>query len=142
MRHRSAGSAVTLVPVLAVLVAAACVRVNAVPLGPPESRPPVPADRVIVYRTPEQVPRSYVEVALIDTHAEWTWISDESKVVAEMRKKAGALGANALILSTVVDPRYAAPRVLGPVIGSPSERHGKAVAIVVAPPGTQRSGTR
>lgn len=106
------------------------VSISAARLGDGPLRQPVPWDKVIVYQTAEQVPAKYEEVALITATGDATWTSKE-QMYKKMRKKAGKLGANAIILDAMSEPNqvlqvitYFLPDVSG-------EREGKAVAIYV-----------
>ena len=47
-----------------------CVAVNATQLGTVTHRPAVPPERVAIYRTAEQVPSRYEEVALLNATGE------------------------------------------------------------------------
>ena len=114
-----------------VALVVACVQTNAVRLGNAPVREPVPEDQVIVYRTADQVPRRYEEVALLNARGEASWTNEE-KMFASMRKKAGEMGANAIILDAINEPG-AATKVAGAVLGTGTERKGKAIAIYVFP---------
>jgi len=48
---------------LLALLLGSCVRTQAIPLGTPVTRPAVATDAVLIYRTAEQVPGKFVEVA-------------------------------------------------------------------------------
>jgi len=117
--------------VVAIGLTTACVSVNAVRLGNAPIRPEVPPEEVAIYRTPDQVPGEYEEVALLSAHGESTW-TDESDMFHAMRRKAGKLGANAIVLEAIKEPS-AATKIVGEVLGTGSERKGRAVAIYVFP---------
>lgn len=110
----------------------ACVSTQATILNPsPVKRPPVAADQVRVYRTPEQVAGRYEEVALLHAQGETDW-TNERGMIESMRKKAGKVGANGLILDSIREPR-AVERIAGAVLKTGSTRRGRAVAIFVFP---------
>ena len=109
----------------------ACVQTNAVRLGNAPVREPVPEDQVVVYRTAEQVPRRYEEVALLNATGEASWTNEE-KMFNSMRKKAGEMGANGIILDAIIEPG-AATKVAGAILGTGAERKGKAIAIYIFP---------
>lgn len=128
MRHHVVVAAV-------VLVAAACVRTNAVMLGTATTlRPAVAVDSVRVYRTADQIAGRYEEIALLNAAADASW-TDEAKMVNAMRKKAARLGANAVILDSMSEPSAGA-KVAGAILGTGAERKGKAIAVYVFPDAT------
>lgn len=111
------------------VVLSACVSVNAVRLGPSGYRSPIPAEDVVIYRTADQVPGDYEEIALLNAEGSTTW-TNESGMIEAMRKKAGQMGANAIILDAISEPGAGA-KVAGAIFGVSVERKGKAVAIFV-----------
>ncbi|HEU4629431.1 MAG TPA: hypothetical protein VFS08_06775 [Gemmatimonadaceae bacterium] len=113
------------------LVLGACVSTNAVKLGVGPARPPVPEDAVAIYRTADQVPGRYEEVALLNASGESIW-TNEAKMLNAMRRKAGQMGANAIILDAISEPGAGA-KVAAAVLGVGAERKGKAIAIYVLP---------
>ena len=123
--------------ILAVLIVSlvfvsACVSVNTTKLGSGASRPPVPADQVAIYRTADQVPGKYEEIALLNAKGDSTWTS-EAGMFKQMKKKAGLMGANGIILDAISEPSAGA-KIAGAVLGVGVERKGKAIAIFVFPP--------
>jgi hypothetical protein len=117
--------------VSAVSLVVACVQTNAVRLGNAPVREPVPEEQVVVYRTADQVPRRYEEVALLNARGEASWTNEE-KMFNSMRKKAGEMGANGIILDAIIEPG-AGTKVAGAILGTGAERKGKAIAIYVFP---------
>lgn len=118
--------------VLAALSVVACVQTNATMLNPtPNARPVVPADQVRIYRTADQVRARYEEVALLNSTGESNW-TNEKAMLESMRKKAGAVGANGVILDAVTEASAGA-KVAAAVFGVGSQRKGRAVAIYVFP---------
>lgn len=116
---------------LLTLVLLACVTTNAVRIGTAPSRPPISEDQVIIYRTADQVQGKYEEVALISAKGESSW-TDESQMINAMKKKAGKMGANGIILDAMSEPSAGA-KIAGAFLGTGSERRGKAIAIYVFP---------
>lgn len=106
-----------------------CVSVSATRLGTSAIRPPVSPDQVAIYRTAQQVGAPYQEVALLDAAGDYAYTSEE-KMFAKLRQKAGALGANGVILDSITEPSTGA-KVARFLIGTPAERRGKAVAIYI-----------
>jgi hypothetical protein len=116
---------------LCVALSAGCVSTNAVRLGNAPTRPAVDLEHVAVYRSAGQVPGRYEEVALLNSTGN-TAYTDEAKMLKDMRYTAGKMGANAIILDAVSEPG-AATKIAGALLGTGSERKGKAVAIYVFP---------
>lgn len=127
-------------PIRAVLVAlltlslSACVTTNASRLGSASNvRPVVEPERVSLYRVASQVPGQYEEVALLNSKGDSN-LTDESRMFDSMRKKAGQMGANAVILDAVSEPGHGA-KVAAAIFGVSAQRKGSAVAIWVLPAG-------
>lgn len=114
---------------VACLLSAACVQTNAVRLGASPARPPVKAEHVVIYRTAQQVPGQYEEVALLNASGSTGWTNEE-KMYNALRKKAGEMGGNGVILDGVSEPSAGA-KVAGAFLGTGTERKGKAIAIYV-----------
>ena len=108
-----------------------CVAVNATQLGTVTQRPAIPPERVAIYRTAEQVPSRYEEVALLNATGESGWTS-EAGMHSGMRKKAGKLGANAIILDAMTEPSAGA-KIAGALFGVGADRKGRAIAIYILP---------
>jgi hypothetical protein len=115
----------------------ACVQTNAVRLGNAPAREPVPEEQVVVYRTAAHVPGKYEEIALLNATGEASWTNEE-KMFNSMKKKAGELGANAIILDAISEPGAGA-KVAGAILGTGVERKGKAIAIYVFPADSVRN---
>ena len=114
------------------LISMACVSTNATMLNPsPVARAPVAADQVRIYRTAAQVTGRYEELALLNATGEASW-TNEQAMLESMRKKAGELGANGIILDAVTEPGAGA-KVAAAFLGVGAERKGKALAIFVFP---------
>jgi hypothetical protein len=109
----------------------ACVSTNAVRLGTTPQRPSIPADQVAVYRTAEQVPGKYEEIALLNSTGSSGWTT-EAGMFNSMKKMAGSLGANAIILDAVSEPSAGA-KIAAAFLGTSAERKGKAIAIFIFP---------
>jgi hypothetical protein len=124
-------SARTIVLIAAGLLVAACVSTQAVRLGNAPIRPPVAPDKINIYLTPDRVPGRYDEVALLSSKGDAGFTS-ESKMYDSMRKKAGELGANGIILQNVEEPGTGA-KVFHALIGTSADRKGKALAIFLLP---------
>ena len=119
------------------VVAVACVKTNAVRLGNAPQRAPFAADSVAVYRTADQVPGKYEEVAMLNATGESNWTNEE-KMFASMRKKAGQMGANAIILDAI-NEASAGAKVAGAIFGTGTQRKGRSIAIYVFPDSVVKS---
>jgi len=117
------------ITILAALVMASCVMTTAVQLGDQAKLPPVPWEQVAVYRTADQVPGQYREVAFLSSKGSTMWTT-EGGMWKAMQKKAGKMGANAIILDAMSEPSTGA-KIAGAVFGVGTNRRGKAIAIFV-----------
>lgn len=119
-----------------------CVSASATRLGKAAIRPAVDPETVVIYRTADQVPGRYDEVALLNAEGDYT-IAKEERIYAKMRKKAATLGANALILDSIIEPEkeermsgkwwLEIGHALYTNVINPPNRKGKAIAIYVYP---------
>lgn len=110
-------------------VLAGCVSVQSTRLGSGLIRPSVSPDKVAIYRNAEQVRAQYEEVALLSAAGDYS-LTNEEQMYKKMREKAGALGANGIILDSLSEPTTGA-KVANFLIGTTAERKGKAVAVFI-----------
>lgn len=121
----------------ALLLTTACVRTNATLLNPsPVARPKVAPSAVRIYRTADQVGRPFEEIALLNSTGESN-LTDENDLFESMRKKAGELGANGVILDAV-NEASAGAKVAAAIFGTGTQRKGRAIAIYVLPDSSKR----
>lgn len=114
------------------LVLTGCVTTNASMLGAStEKRSEIRKENVALYLTADKVPGDYEEVALLNA-AGSSGFTSEAGMIDSMKKKAGKVGANAIILDALSEPSAGA-KVAAAVFGVSAERKGKAVAIFVYP---------
>jgi len=118
---------------LGLCLLAACATTSGVRIGTGPSRPPLSWDKVAVYRSADQVPGKYEEVALLVYSGDSVW-SSERNMWKSLQKKAGKMGANALILDAVTEPKDGAKILSVALFGGGPDRKGKAIAIFVLPP--------
>jgi hypothetical protein len=112
------------------LVASACVSTNAALLNPADPvRPKVPPTEVRIYRSFDQVPGKYEEIAILNATGESNW-TNEATMLESMRRKAGELGANAVVLNGIDEAGNGA-KIAAAVFGTGTQRKGRAVAIWV-----------
>lgn len=109
----------------------ACVTTNATRLGGGPIRAKVDPQNVLIYRSAEQVPGRYEEIAILHSEGEASWTNEEA-MYRSMRKKAGEMGANAIILDALSEPSAGA-KIAGAFFGTGAERKGKAIAVYVFP---------
>ena len=105
----------------------ACVHTNAAILDPTAKYAKTCPEAVIVYTTPDKVPGEYREIALLNSTGETGWTSEQGMVNSQ-RKKAADVGASGLVLGGINEPN-AGTKIIGAVLGTGTERKGKAVAI-------------
>jgi len=118
-----------LLPITAgALLLAGCVTTSTVPLGEPTPRPPVPWEEVQVFLKEADVPGPFEKVALIKAKGPHDWTS-ERDMVDEVRKAAGKVGANGVILEEIKEPSAAA-QIAGAVLDVSVDRTGSVVAIL------------
>ena len=98
-------------------------------------RRPIYWDKVAVYRTAEQVPGKYEEVALLIATGDTMW-TNEGNMWKSLQKKAGMMGANGIILDATSEPK-AGTKLVAALFGVGTERKGKAIAIFVLPAGNE-----
>ena len=98
-RLRTARVLASLVPIF--LLTGACMRTSIVKLSP-EQYPPVIPDSVRVFLSPDDIRGEYEQIAIVDAYEEGqctgSWCIKRESFLRELRKKAGELGANGLIL--------------------------------------------
>lgn len=112
----------------AFLLLGACVSTQATMLSG-SARPPITEDQVKIYRTADQIPGRYEEVALLTSAGDYS-MTNEAEMFASMRKKAAALGANGVLLQQVVEPTTGA-KVANAFLGTSANRKGESIAIYV-----------
>ena len=115
--------------ILTAALLAGCVTVQTARLGTGVIRPAVTQDKVAIYRTTEQVPGQYEEVALMSASGDYSY-TDEEQMFRKLREEAAKLGANGVILNSITEPTTGA-KVASWLIGIPAERQGKAIAIFI-----------
>lgn len=85
----------------------ACVKTDVVILDPTVKHTPVSPDSVRVFLTIDDVPGEYEPIAQIDAYQEGNctgWgCPDRDDMIAELRKKAGEVGCNGIVLDPI-DP--------------------------------------
>lgn len=121
--------------VLAVLTAAACVSVNKSVLAPNPTGRTFSEQQVYVYFEDDEIPE-HTRLAILSAEGD-AEVTDESDVIDEMRKEAGKLGANAIVLREITRPGTA-ERIAGALLEMETIREARAVAIYVPSLDTER----
>jgi hypothetical protein len=108
-----------------------CVGVHAVPIGSPVQLTPVPPEQVVVYRSEDEVDAPYDRIAVlyVEGDADFT---NERQMVGAARKKAGRLGANAVVLGEFREPGTGA-RVVGALFHVSLNHKTQLLAIRIRP---------
>jgi hypothetical protein len=109
------------------LMMSACVSVSASRLGTGTVYPEVAKGQVLVYQSEADVPGDYEKVALLYVSGDANSISHRQMIEAA-RKKAGRLGANAIVLAEFEDPKFST-RVASVIFDVPVERRTQMLAI-------------
>lgn len=113
----------------ALLFLGGCVSVQATRIGTPTQYAPVPREQVLVFRSEDEVDRPFERIAVLWVEADAD-VVDQRQMVDAARKKAGRLGANAVVLGEFQDPKLGT-RILGHVLDVPVERRAQLLAIRV-----------
>lgn len=116
---------------LALVAAAACVNVNATRLGPVREYAPVHPDNVFVFHEEADIEAAYEPVAMIYVDGDANTTS-ERQMINAARKKAGRLGANAIVLGRFRDPS-AVTQIAAAVLDVSVSRRAQFLAVRVEP---------
>lgn len=109
------------------VVLGGCVQTQATMLGPKGQYPPVAPDQVQVFLDEDDAPATCTKIALINAQGESSF-TNEAKMIEASRKKAGQVGANAVILAKINEPSAGA-KIAGAFLGTGSQRRGQLVAL-------------
>ena len=116
---------------LALVFMAACVNVNATRLGPVRDLPPVQPENVFVYQDEMDIEGDFQRVAVIYVDGDAN-MTNQRQMISAARKKAGRLGANAIILGRFREPGTAA-RIAAAVLDVSVSRRAEFLAVRVEP---------
>jgi hypothetical protein len=95
--------------------------------------PPVEPERVRIFTdTTELAEYDYERVAVLNASGDYKWINDEDMYEA-IRKKAGEIGANAVLYVQAQDPTTE-EKVWNILVRMPADRKAEVVAIFVRNP--------
>lgn len=125
-------------PLLALGLLVGCVQTQATLLNPSaQAYPPVAPDSVIILTSDTELDTlEFARVAMIEATGSGEWTSQTGMLEA-MRKKAGKMGANAILMPAINEPGAGA-KVAGAFLGTGTQRKGQVVALRIlgrkAPP--------
>jgi hypothetical protein len=117
------------IPVLLGVLLTGCVSTNAAVLDNSTRLVRTCPEGVQVFTAPDRVGKPYREVALLNSKGETGWTS-EGGMINSQRQKAAQLGANGIIIGGINEPNPGT-KIIGALLGTGSERKGKALAIWV-----------
>lgn len=117
------------VTIISLIIVAGCVSTKATYLNPAMAQyPPVSPDSVrIITSETELDSLNYERIAIIEASGSGEY-TNQIKMIEAMRKKAGKLGGNAVLLPKINEPSAGA-KVAGAIFGVGTERKGNAIAI-------------
>lgn len=115
-----------------------CVSARATLLTP-NRHAPVPANDVYVYLQADEVPSGCERVALIHAEGDAS-ATNEQQMIAAARKRAGKVGANAILIDELRNPRMGT-RVAAEVFGLPADRKGQMIAFRCPDPASATATT-
>ena len=128
---------------IAMLAIAGCVQTKHTLVNPSAQRyEAVPPEQVWIVTAEEELDTlNYVRVAIIEATGSGEF-TNQTNMLNAIRKKAGELGANAVLLPQINEPGAGA-KVAAAVFGTGTQRKGNAIAIRVLGPKTKNpDGTK
>lgn len=111
------------------LLLGGCVSTSTTMLAAGTAGPATLPDSIVIYRTAAQVQGPYRELALLDSVGDAN-ATNQTQMYNSMRREAGKIGANGIILDSTTEPSAAA-QVAGAIFGVGSNRRGRAIAVLV-----------
>ena len=115
---------------------AGCITTTATMLGTASmNRAATTAALIKLYRTADQVPGKYEEIALLHSAGDYA-LTNEPRMYESIQKKAAEMGANGVILDAISEPSAGA-KIASVFLGVSAARTGKAIAIYIYPPGEE-----
>ena len=114
-----------LIPTLFFL-SSGCITMETTTLGPTDF-PPVPSDQIWVFFSEDEIEYDYTRIALFHLEGDATW-TQESKMIEKAKKRAGEMGANAIVLRDMHEPSDGA-KIASEFLGTTADRRGAIVAV-------------
>lgn len=113
---------------LLVVVTSSCVTTRATLLDPTTRYPSTDPSMVRIFTSEEELADyEYVRVAIINSSGNTSWTS-RTQMIESMRKKAGEMGANAILMPDIAEPSAGA-KIAGAVFGTGASRQGEVIAL-------------
>jgi hypothetical protein len=111
-----------------------CITTHATLVDPTAQRyPPVSPDLVRIFTDQSELDTlEYVRVAIIEASGSGEW-TNQSEMLEAMRKKAGEMGGNGVILPRIEEPSAGA-KVAAAIFGTGTQRKGNVIAVRVLGP--------
>jgi len=123
-----------LIAICFALIFVSCISTKAVLIDPSAHvRPKVEPNAIrIIMDEAELDDLEYIKVAMIESTGNSGW-TNQTKMIESMRKKAGELGANAILMPDITEPGSGA-KIAGAIFGTGAERKGNVIAIFIVGP--------
>ena len=113
---------------LLVVLVSGCITTRATLLDPTVKYPSTDPSMVRIFTTEEELSKyEFVRVAIINSSGNTSWTS-RTKMIESMRKKAGEMGANAILMPEIDEPSAGA-KIAGAVFGTGADRRGEVIAL-------------
>ncbi len=107
------------------LLLAGCVSTNAVRVGNGPIRPKVPISQILVYRTADQVPGKYEEVALINSKGDYRYTDEDKMINSACARKLEKWVQNAVILGDALSEPSAGAKVARAFFGGAERKRAR-----------------
>ncbi len=117
-----------LVLLLLAVFVTGCVTTRATLLDPTARHPAVDPATVRIFTSEAELEKyEFVRVAIISSSGNTSWTS-RTQMMESMRKKAGEMGANAILMPAIDEPSAGA-KIAGAVFGTGANRTGEVIAL-------------
>ncbi len=115
------------------LIVSGCITTKATLLDPTVKYPSTDPSMVRIFTTEEELTKyEFVRVAIINSSGNTTW-TNRAQMLESMRKKAGEMGANAILMPAIDEPS-AGTKIAGAVFGTGASRQGEVIALRILGP--------
>ena len=115
------------------LIVSGCITTKATLLDPTVKYPSTDPSMVRIFTTEEELTKyEFLRVAIINSSGNTTW-TNRAQMLESMRKKAGEMGANAILMPAIDEPSEGA-KIAGAVFGTGASRQGEVIALRILGP--------
>ena len=115
------------------LLVAGCIHTRATLLDPTARYASVDPSMVRIFTSETELEDyDFVRVAIITSSGNTTW-TNQAQMMESMRKKAGEMGANAILMPSIDEPGAGA-KIAGAIFGVGTNRSGEVVALRILGP--------